>query len=152
MRLRHVSILGLLILLSACGSRLNPVNWFGSAEQSVENVAATPSDGPLDPLAGLNLVAEVTDLQVEQLPPGAIVRAEGLPPRQGFWQPELVALGVEDGVILYAYVISEPPGETPAGPPQSRALVVATSLSNQDLAALRAISVASATNRLTSRR
>lgn len=152
--MRILVLLAVALTLSACGSRLNPLNWFGSAEEAPVETAAVQAEATaeLDPLAGLNLVGQLTDLDVEQIPTGAIITATGLPPRQGFWQADLVELGVEDGVVLYAFTISEPPGPTPEGPPQSREIVVATSISNQSLAPLRAIRVVSATNQLTSRR
>ena len=147
-------MLGLLVVLSlaACGSRLNPLNWFGGAEEAPRVEASADDSAPLPPTAGLNLISQITDLTVDPLPSGAIITATGLPPRQGFWEAELVYMGVEDGVIAFAFVINEPGGPTQAGTPSSREVVTATALSNQALAQIRAITVVAQSNQLTSRR
>ncbi|MEM9843256.1 MAG: hypothetical protein AAF965_00515 [Pseudomonadota bacterium] len=138
--------------LAACGTRLNPLNWFGGAENTPRVETEAEASAPLSPTAGLNLISQVTDLSVDPLPSGAIITATGRPPRQGFWQAELINMGVQDGVVAFAFVISEPGGPTAEGTPSSREVVTATALSNQALAEIRAITVVAQANQLTSRR
>ncbi len=70
------------LVLSGCArvseSRFNPFNWFGSSadEETVATIGESADPRPL--------VAEVTSLVVERTPTGAIVRATGLPPDQGW--------------------------------------------------------------------
>ena len=151
MVLRLGLLIGLCLTLTACGSRLNPLNWFGGAErqqvvaETVEGEQATTTDPRF-------LVAEVTDLQIDALPSGALVTATGLPQRQGFWDPELVIVSRDDGRVVYEFRVLPPPGETPVGNATSREVFAAADISLQDLAGIREIVVQGANNRLISRR
>ncbi len=128
-------------------SRFNPFNWFGRSER-VRTVAVDPGTG----VPQFNLVAQITQLRVEKAPGGAIVRATGLPPRQGYWDGELVLLGAEDGVLSYQFAIKPPPGQTRVSTPQSREVVIGMFLSNQNLEGVRQIRVSAAQNALAVRR
>lgn len=148
------SIIAILVLatgLAGCGgfreSRLNPLNWFRPAEQAfVGELYVRPED----PRA---LVAEVTDLTVEPHATGAIIRATGLPPSQGYWEAELVALPLDaEGRLVFEFRIFPPPAPLPAGTPRSREITVATSLSTRRLEGVSAIVVQGASNALSSRR
>lgn len=147
---RAVIVIGLCLSLAACASRLNPFNWFGSAEREEITIDATP-DAPQETDAR-PLVAEVIDLSVQSLPSGAIITATGLPPRQGFWEAELVEASREDGRIIYDFRVFPPPGATQTGNRASREVITASELSNQELAGLREIVVRGAQNQLVSRR
>jgi hypothetical protein len=146
-----IAILVLSTLLAGCGgfrdSRLNPLNWFRPARQAVvTDLAARPQD----PRA---LVAEVTGLKVEPHATGAIVRATGLPPTQGYWEAELVALPLDDqGRLVFEFRIFPPLYPQPEGTPWSRQIVVATSLSTRKLEGVRVIVVQGASNALSSDR
>jgi hypothetical protein len=87
------------LALGACStisqSRLNPFNWFGGSEETV--VQRSPLDKPADRRL---LVHQVTEMKLEKMPGGVIIRATGLPPTQGFWDAELVARPAEDGQCL----------------------------------------------------
>ncbi|OZA08094.1 MAG: hypothetical protein B7Y02_12980, partial [Rhodobacterales bacterium 17-64-5] len=86
---RAVLTVTLCLALVGCGavreSRLNPFNWFKRSE--ARDLVQTEAPGDPRPL-----VAEVLTMVVEPIPGGAIVRATGLPPTQGWWQAELIAL------------------------------------------------------------
>jgi hypothetical protein len=136
--------------LGACSSigqsRLNPFNWFGRS-QEVRVVAPTVAAN--DTRA---LVTQVTDLTLEKMPGGVIIRATGLPPTQGFWQAELVARPFEDGKIIYDFRVFPPVTPQAASTTQSREIIVATYLSNIKLGSIREITVQGASNARSSRR
>lgn len=146
-----LAALSLVLFVSACGgwrdSRINPRNWFGGSQQAepVATVAATS-----DPRA---LADQVLSLQVEPMLGGAIVRATGLPPTQGWWDAELVAQPVdENGVLVYDFRIFPPLEKTAVSTQFSREVTVAAYLSNTQLEYIRQITVQGAQNARTSRR
>lgn len=151
MRLTQTAALVSLIALVGCGaireSRLNPLNWFGRSApvtQTVEYVA------PADPRP---LVANVLSMAVESYPGGAIVRATGLPPTQGYWDAELVALPVEDdGKLVLEFHIFPPVGKTTAVNQQSREITVAFDITDRKLEGIDLIVVQGAQNARSSRR
>lgn len=143
--------LGAAALVAGCGrireSRLNPFNWFGRAR---EREAVPATEEPADPRL---LVAQVVSLSVDPFSTGAIVRAKGIPPSQGWWEAELVARPIdENGVLVYDFRVFPPLIETPEGSPRSREITVAASLSTVKLDQIREIVVQGATNALSSRR
>lgn len=142
------------LLISGCASvrqsRINPFNWFGQSEQSV-NVTVVQRQ-QTDPRP---LVLQVTEMRIDRAPGGAIVHAVGLPPRQGYWQADLVrARGVqaEPGVLVYDFRAWQPVTRTGAGTPFSRELTAARFLTDQDLAQVRTIVVRGQENQRLSRR
>jgi hypothetical protein len=156
MRLPVTGLLVLTLTLGACGkirdSRLNPFNWFGRSE-----VVEVPAEGvvPGRPYDTRILVSQVIDMEVARYPGGAIVRATGLPPTQGWWKADLVAENSGfpvDGVLTYRFVIAEPLTPKPVSTQQSREVTAATHLSNVKLADVRQIVVVGAQNSRASRR
>ena len=143
------------LTLGACGkvreSRLNPFNWFGrSAERTVTQTAA-----PAMPDDGRILVTQVTDMEVARQPGGAIVRATGLPPTQGFWDASLVAENSGDpvdGVLTFRFVVAEPFSASRVSTPQSREVTAAAYVSNIKLDNVQQIVVLGAQNSRSSRR
>lgn len=139
--------------LSACGgwrdSRLNPSNWFGKSREAVAQEAPTQDAD----LKGRSLVQSVLSMTVEPYQGGAIVRATGLPPTQGWWEAELVAQPVdENGVLVLDFRVFPPVAPWPAGTQPSREIVVAIALSNIKLEPVREIVVRGETNSRSSRR
>lgn len=152
MRRRVLLGLGAAALVASCGrireSRLNPFNWFGGARRR-ERVEATPVEAG-DPRP---LVAEVVSLNVDAYGAGAIVRAKGIPPTQGWWDAELVARPVDEkGVLVYDFRVFPPVTATPEGTPMSREITVAVSISTVMLDQISEIVVQGANNALSSRR
>lgn len=140
------------MILAGCGtvaeSRLNPMNWFGRSEAAEVSEAVLPTDGR-------DLVAQIVSLRAEPVPGGAIIRASGLTPRQGYFDGELVPIGKEaptNGVLAYEFRISAPPTATLVGPSQSREVLVGRFVSNQTLQGVRQIRVRAASNALAVRR
>ncbi|MEM9971767.1 MAG: hypothetical protein AAF762_11815 [Pseudomonadota bacterium] len=140
------------LVLSGCGdSGLNPFGWFGGQQ---EEPTETVSDAQIvtieDPRP---LIASVTAVRVERTPGGAIVRATGLPPEQGWHSAGLVRRGsVSNGVLTFDFRAIPPETPTRTSTVQSRELVVAFTLSNTTLQSVRQIRVVGATNALTTRR
>lgn len=157
MRLPVTGVLIVTLVLAGCGrareSRLNPFNWFGRSEETTQTV--TEGAVPGRPDDGRILIAQVTDLEVARQPGGAIVRASGVPPTQGWWNTDLVAEngGVPvDGVLTYRFVIAEPLTPNRASTPQSRELTAATYVSDIKLEGVSQIVVLGAENSRSSRR
>ena len=133
-----VIVIALLGVLGGCSriseSRLNPFNWFGR-DRAVEVQAVGVVTEPRP------LVAQVINVSIERAPGGAILRAVGLPPRQGHWAPELIETGRANGVVAFHFRLAEPPAPTRVSTQVSREVVVATFLTDQDLAGVREIQV-----------
>ena len=152
MRRRVLLGLGAALVVASCGrirdSRLNPFNWFGGAKRR-EQVAATPAEEQ-DPRL---LVADVVSLNVDPYSAGAIVRAKGIPPSQGWWEAELVARPIdENGVLVYDFRVFPPLTNTPQGNTRSREITAGASISTTRLDQVREIVVQGANNALSSRR
>jgi hypothetical protein len=137
-----------LVVLAGCGgfrdSRLNPLNWFGGS-QSADLEPLVPAEAP-DARA---LVADVIDMQIDPLPGGAILRATGRAPTQGYWQAELVLREGPDAdpaAQVYDFRIFPPVTPAAVSTPQSREVTVALYLSDIDLARVQSITVQGAAN------
>jgi len=141
--LRVILALALMTSLAACGTRLNPFNWFGGDRE--ERIAVSEADVEPDDLRGL--VAEVVELSVDPTAQGAIIRAMGRPAVQGYWEADLVEVSRENGTITYEFRVFPPLTTTAAGTAQSREVLVGTQLSTFDLAGIRTITVIGAQNR-----
>lgn len=140
-----MALLVVVLGLGGCASRLNPFNWFGGdREERItidETIVAEPTDGR-------QLVPEIVSLNVDPMPGGAILRAVGLPPRQGYWEADLVEVGRDGSEIVFEFRVYQPyDPNTRVGPPQSREILAGTSLSTQDLAGIRSIVVVAQQNR-----
>ena len=132
----------MVVLLGACQSRLNPFNWFGRSAP-VEKVLVTQAEAADHRL----LVDEVLSLDIESFPGGAIIRAEGRNPTQGYWDAELVARPIEtDGVLIYDFRLLPPVERTDVNTQRSRQVAVAVSLSTVKLDGIREIIVQGARN------
>lgn len=137
-----LAALMMVVLLGACQSRLNPFNWFGRSAP-VETVLISQAE-VADPRL---LVDEVLSLDIEAFPGGAIVRAEGRNPTQGYWDAELVARPIEtEGVLIYDFRLLPPVERTDVSTQRSRQVAVAVSLSTVKLDGIREIIVQGARN------
>ncbi len=141
-----------LTLVSGCAtvreSRLNPVNWFGSDEETIEPIEEEGERRPL--------VSVITGLVIERTPGGAIVRATALPGSQGWFAPELVPTTSDgdpvEGVLSYAFRAVPPEVPTRQSTPQSRELSAAVFIPNLVLERVRSIRVTGAQNSRIARR
>ena len=143
----------LALAVAACDrvseSRLNPMNWFGAGQE--EPAAAVVQTVPVDPALTDErpLVGLVTTLVIERAAGGAIVRATGLAPRQGYHGAELVPVAGEtpvNGALVYFFRVETPEGPTAQGPDRTRTLSVARFVSDDTLASARNIVVRAASN------
>ena len=141
-----------LVLASGCGtvrdSRLNPFNWFGSDEETLDPIEVENERRPV--------VSQITSLVIERTPGGAIVRATALPPSQGWFAPELVPATSDgdpvEGVLSYAFRAVPPNAPTRQSTPQSRELSAAVFIPNIVLDRVRVIQVTGAQNSRIARR
>ena len=156
--LRTIMALGLATAVAGCGitqSRLNPLNWFGRPDgvateerRDLTDVAPAIFEDPRP------LVDQVTSMAVERTAGGAIVRAEGLPLRQGSYSVDLVPEngGVPvDGVLVLSFRALPDPA-APQGTATSRLVVGGAFLSDGALAGVRSIRVQAARNALVANR
>ena len=150
---RRLFILGTgSLMMTACArvseSRLNPLNWFGrdSEEEKVDTIEERGDPRPL--------VAEVTSLVIEPTPTGAIIRATGLPPDQGWYAGSLVPEtdGPVDGILAYRFRAVPPAERTRVSTRQSRELSVGAAISTIVLSETRVVRVIGARNIRTVRR
>lgn len=151
MTTRLIAALTLSLVLAGCGglrdSRLNPFNWFGRSEPR-ETIAVPQKAG--DPRA---LIDNVLAMAVEPMPGGAIIRATGQTPTQGWWEAELVPLPVtETGVLVLEFRLLPPIERTDVNTPRSREITAAIFLSDIKLEQVREIVVQGANNARASRR
>jgi len=149
--LRLTALVALTLILAGCGgfrdSKVNPFNWFKRSEETQK--LALPAR-PADTRA---LVASVISMQVEEVPGGAIIRATGLPPTQGWWKADLVPLDVdENGRMVLEFRIFSPVDQKAVGNERSREVVVALFVSNIKLEPVREIIVQGDTNARSARR
>lgn len=155
MTTRRTMIAGLggALFLAGCGrvreSRFNPFNWFGGSRE--EPAPAVPVGERRDPRP---LVDQVTSLEIEPTNTGAIVRATGLPPMQGWHSAALVRETDEpvNGEMVYSFRAAPPDAPTRLSTPQSRELSVATRLSASSLAQISVVRVIGARNARVARR
>ena len=147
--------LAMALALSGCGlseSRLNPFNWFRSG----------PEAETMDPMIiterqdSRPLVAQITSLEVDRTPGGAIIRATALPPMQGWYDAELVSENLDDlavdGVLAFSFRARPPLQPTRESTVQSRELTSAIRVSDIALQSVRQIVVTGAQNSRTARR
>ncbi|MEW9918782.1 hypothetical protein AB2B41_04165 [Marimonas sp. MJW-29] len=154
-------LLAATLVLSACAtvreSRINPFNWFGQSRS--ERIEQAENTNPLIPKGG-GLFSfnrpetqvylgqpfeEVTDLTVERVPGGAIIRATGLAARQGIYAVQLTPVNEEeeavDGVLTYRLEGIRPNRPTPVGTKPTREVIAARKVTDQQLRGVRQIRV-----------
>ncbi|MGC1496102.1 MAG: hypothetical protein WA790_09850 [Sulfitobacter sp.] len=161
------------LTLTACGavreSKVNPFNWFGQSRS--EAIQTKKNTNPLIPeksggiFAGLRAqdavydgrpFEQVTNLTIERIPGGAIVRATGLAARQGYYEVQLTAANEDelpvDGVLTYRLEGVRPGFNTNVGTKPTREVTAARRLTDQELRGVRSIRVEGQLNALVSRR
>lgn len=141
-------------LLTACGfsqSNFNPLNWFGRSQEA----ASLIPDGGYSSTESRPLVQQVSALKIDRTLGGAIIRATGLPPTQGYWEADLLPLNDErpiNGVLSYAFHIRAPLSPQPVVNTPSREVVTGYFVSTAKLLGVRQIRVVGAENSRSARR
>lgn len=151
-RIPLLAILSVVLVTSACSTRLNPFNWFGKDEEKVVVVQQVAPGGVIDPRP---YVDQVTSLRVDRAPGGAIINVVGLNPVQGYWEAALLAENNQrpvDGVLTFQFRASKPVTRTGQGPDRSREITAAVFLTEQEMAGVRSIVVQAAQNQRSVRR
>lgn len=173
MRKTFSALLVSTLVLTGCAtirdSRVNPFNWFGTA-RSETLAPEKASTNPLIPkTSGLFAGArakqavytgkpfdQVTDLTIERIPGGALIRATGLAARQGIYKVQLTPENADekpvDGVLTYRLEGITPSKNTAIGAIPTREVTAGRKLTDQMLAGVRVIRVEGQRNALTSRR
>lgn len=142
--LRTIVVLSLILSVAACGnSRLNPLNWFGGDREQRIRVDPDANGRPVV-VDGRILVTEITQLSVEQTTAGAIVRATGVTPAQGYYDADLVEVERTESTLVFEFRAASPGSAATAGLQQ---IVAGTALSVGELQGIRSITVIAQTNR-----
>lgn len=156
------------LVLGGCGavseSRFNPFNWFGRAQvDPVQTAAVNPLipessggvslfGGPDSEIPAGPLVDQVTNLTVERIAGGALIRATALSDTVGAFnvtlEPVDDGLPVDGVLSLELRAYTAPAGNVPATE-RARSHVAALRLSDRDLEAVRTIRVVAARNAAT---
>ena len=150
-RVSLLAVLSIVLVTSACSSRLNPLNWFGRDKETTVVVQEAPG-GIIDPRP---LIDQIQSVQVDRAPGGAIVNTVGLTQWQGYWQPALIAenRGVPvDGVLTIQFRVAEPLTDQIQGTQRSREITAAMFLTDQELTGVRSIVIRGANNARSVRR
>lgn len=173
MRKTFSLLLASALFLTACGavseSRFNPINWFGQSRS--EPIEQQENTNPLIPRGGRGLFAraraenaiyeglpfeQVTDLTIERVPGGAIIRATGLAARQGIYLVQLTPENEEEepveGVLTYRLEGVRPTANTPVGTTPTREVTAARAITDQQLRGVRTIRVEGQLNARVARR
>lgn len=99
------------------------------------------------------LMPQIAAFAVEPTPSGAILRAAGLPPLQGYWDGVLVPVAQPDpSVLAYEFRALPPPVPTRVSTERSRYVDVAVFVDNDALAGISEIRVVAAQNARAARR
>lgn len=127
-------LLGCVLVLAAC-----------SSEPDIERLEPVPE---LETRDFRTLVTSVTSTRRDRVPGGVIFTATGLPPSQGWWDAELVAIDEETDsrTLTYEFRIAEPRDLAPPGTNRSREVVVGLFLSEQRLEGISEVVIRGNTN------
>jgi len=159
------------LLVAGCGdwgdSRANPRNWFGKSSPPATTLTNTGETNALipkksaiskraDPVDRSEPIGAITELRVERTPIGAIIYASGVATRQGAFDAEIrlnpTGDGADKGVLSYTFYVVYPDYQTAISTDHSRTVIVARSLTHQELQGVRLIRVSAAQNALETRR
>lgn len=177
MRILTTTVLISALTLTACGairdSAVNPVNWFGKGRSGP--VAPSEPATPVNPLIPKNEkggifarqrerdaiflgepIDQVTDLTIERVPGGAVIRATGITAVQGVHSIQLTPTTKDitpvDGVLSFRLEGIRPDRARSVGSVHTRTVVAAIALTDQELSGVGTIQVQAARNVQTSRR
>lgn len=159
----RATLLGTAVLMTLTGcarladSRLNPFNWFGQSEPAAVTTPAeirplVPDRGATVVIDNRTLIASVSSMSIDRTTTGAIVRATGVAPTQGFFNAQLVSRGINNGVLTLEFRAQAPANFGADGSTRSRQISAAYVMDMSELAAVRSVRVEAATNARVARR
>ncbi|WP_298835687.1 hypothetical protein [uncultured Roseobacter sp.] len=169
MRTSVTALLVSTLVLTGCSTNLNPLNWFGRSSSEAPAPVAE-NDNPLIPQrTGLfarqrnaevvypgSPVETISDLIVERVPGGAIIRATGIASVQGVYDVRLTPANedekAEDGVLSYRLEGIRRNDVARTGGPATREVTAARKVTDQTLSGVRSIRVEGVTNAQVTRR
>lgn len=154
------------LVLAGCGTRLNPVNWFGPSQPAP--AAAAEETNPLIPRRNTAAsifranrdevylgqpIAQIESLLIERRPGGAIIRTTGIAALPGPYEVRLTPIEAasSESRLAFSFDARQQPGPRSTGP-DARKVTTAVYLTDQDLAGIREIEVRGARNALVTRR
>ena len=176
MRLLTTSFLVATLTLSACGvvrdSRINPFNWFGNSRSVPIERDSRAETNPLIPQnerGGLfrsvrdsvevytgTPVDQVTDLTIERVPGGAIIRASGISAYDGPYQVRLTPATDNaepvDGVLTYRLEAALPSRLRRVTSERVRTVTAGVRVTDKDLSQVRVVRVEGERNAQTTTR
>ena len=148
----------IVLLLGGCSglreSRVNPFNWF----------AGTPSDRPAETIVeqdpseiGTVLIDQITDIRMEPVQGGALLRVTGRMASQGGWDAQLKApkkdLGSPpESSLVVRFLVRQPPAPQPTLSAAARSVTAALFIDRDRLEEVRTITVQGAQNAQSLRR
>ena len=168
MRISVTAYLIAALFLSGCGTNANPMNWFGRDGPDERMLEPIEADNPLIPettgvfrsdprervqYAGSTIDA-ISDLTVERVPGGIMIRATGRSATQGAFNARLTPQNEDelpvDGVLTYQ--LQAQYKQNIGGAPETREVIVARTLTDQEAGDTRVIRVEGLQNALERRR
>jgi hypothetical protein len=176
MRILTTSLLVATMTLTACGavrdSRVNPLNWFGRSQSEPVQTTAPEEINPLIPKTerrGLfastrdsvtvylgTPIDQVSDVVIERIPGGAIVRATGVSDVLGLYEVRLTPTNEDDvavdGVLTYRLEGVRPARVVRGGTERMRTVTAARRITDNQLARSRVIRVEGLRNAQTTTR
>jgi hypothetical protein len=175
MRLLMTTLMISTLTLSACGfrdSRANPANWFGNSRSQPVDIDQNVDTNPLIPQnesAGLfssfsdqtdlytgTPIDQVTELVIERVPGGAVVRATGVSDYDGPFGVRLTPTSdvsdPTDGIMSYTFEAERPRDAGRTTSTRVRTVTAAVRLTDKQLARIKTIRVDAARNAQTTAR
>lgn len=152
------------VFLTGCSTNANPVNWFNRDAPDEDVLEPIDADNPLipetsgllrrDPDAVLGFqgstIDAISDLTIERVPGGILIRATGRSGTQGIFNARLTPRNEDelpaDGVLTYA--LQAEFAQTGSGTPETREVIVGRKLTDQETTGVRTIRVEGLQNAL----
>ncbi len=156
MRIQTIAVMICAVAMTGCSGglgALNPMNMFKSSEDVEMLTPLEARNRRRDPRP---LMEQITTLDIEPSPGGALIRVSGIAPTTGYYGVDLLEVneGVPVGGILTYHFVAAPPPEgrpvTPGG--QTLQVVAAKFVSEQVLAQTTEILVIAERNARTAKR
>lgn len=163
-------ILFVTILVAGCSTKANPVNWFDNDPPEKDNFTGVEETNPLIPEGDGGFfqsgreerarykgvpIDTVTEVDIERVPGGVIIKARGVSATQGVYEARLTPANEdetpEDGVLIYRLEARNDESRNAQGASKTREVVVGRKRTEQELAGATRVRIESATNAVEAR-